>query len=1113
MRFLMCLICAVVLASGTAVAQQAGSGWIGADIKDLTKEEAEALGWEEPRGAKVVKAVPGSPAEAAGLQPDDVLVSLDGQEIDNVASFVKTLSGKPAGAEVRLSVRRAGRERRLGLTLGARPAQFAATKPREDRPQLMLDTGGHMALIRDITFTADGKQLVSASDDKTIRVWDLATGKTTRILRGESAPGDPGKIFAMALSPDGKWLAAAGYVGIFTGTKAREDEEAHKIRLFDFASGRLVALLKGHTDVVFGLAFSPDGRRLISGSADSTAILWDVETRKATHRLKQHRDFVFAVAFTPDGARVVTGSDDHDLRLWRVADGSEIAPMRGHGDKVRSLAIAPDGTIASGDWSGEIRLWDGKTGAFRKTLARQPTEVGSLSFSRDGSRLLSGISKTSADSNPYGAKVFDVASGREIVTYPGHDNVVIATAISPDERWAATGGGSNNEIHLWDPRSGPGTTPRIGERRLGADGQPLTLTGQGRPVWAVGFAADGRSIAWGNDVATARSLGRLWVAPADPRAALGGRRHAAPAQSRSSGNRWPPPRHAEARRMVAETPQGRQLCHRRLSRHRARRTYVASIERDTTSGLHHRSYTFTPDGQTIISGGGNGVLSAYDTQGRKLGDFIGHEADIWAVTPSPDGRFLLSGSADQTLRLWNLNTRELLLTLFHGQDGEWVMWTPQGYYVGSPKGADLVGWQINRGVDQAADYVAAAQLRRTLRRPDIVARTIALASAKAAVLEAPGADRSIEDILARNLPKLELLSPRIGATVQGGAATLAVSLSPTDDPVKLIRVSVNGIQLPDQQPKQGTGFAPGRVELGVPLAQGENAITLIAVNTEGYESEPLRVRLTHEGEGGLDQRGTLYLVSIGVDAYPAIPGNFCPGLDGKPKASCDLDFAGKDAAAFHEAMLKGLGPLHEKVEARLLVNAPGKTAPSAEAIRDVLGLLRRAKPNDTVAVFLSGHGYNDGRDYLLLPTDAEWSKDLRAFRRSKAVLWTEIQTAIQNAQGRRMLFMDTCHAGNSHAGGLDEAAYFANIIAYYSARWDQLAVEAVKYGHGAFTKAVIEGIDGRANADGDRQITTKELRDYLDRRVPELAAEFGQEQNPQFFQARDAQVYSLARVN
>ena len=111
------------------------------------------------------------------------------------------------------------------------------------------------------------------------------------------------------------------------------------------------------------------------------------------------------------------------------------------------------------------------------------------------------------------------------------------------------------------------------------------------------------------------------------------------------------------------------------------------------------------------------------------------------------------------------------------------------------------------------------------------------------------------------------------------------------------------------------------------------------------------------------------------------------------------------------------------------------------------------------------------------------------------------------------VFMDTCHSGNSHAGGLDEAAYYANIIAYYSARWDQLAVEAGRYGHGAFTQAVIEGVGGLANGDGDRQITTKELSSYLALRVPQLAGEFGREQSPQFFQARDAQVYPLARVH
>ncbi len=104
----------------------------------------------------------------------------------------------------------------------------------------------------------------------------------------------------------------------------------------------------------------------------------------------------------------------------------------------------------------------------------------------------------------------------------------------------------------------------------------------------------------------------------------------------------------------------------------------------------------------------------------------------------PDGRFLVSGGLDQTVRLWNLKTRELIVTLFHGTDGEWVMWTPQGYYTGSPGADKIVGWQINKGPEQAADYVGAEQLRQHLHRPDIVERAIILASAEQAVREAPG---------------------------------------------------------------------------------------------------------------------------------------------------------------------------------------------------------------------------------------------------------------------------------------------------------------------------------------------------------------------------------------
>jgi len=116
------------------------------------------------------------------------------------------------------------------------------------------------------------------------------------------------------------------------------------------------------------------------------------------------------VAFTPDGKRVVTGSNDHDLRLWSAEDGRLIARLTGHTDKVRAVAVARDGSIASGSWDHTIRLWDGRSGRFLKTLADQGTQVGSLSFSPDGGRLLSGV----GDGPDTDCHLWSVPSGREL---------------------------------------------------------------------------------------------------------------------------------------------------------------------------------------------------------------------------------------------------------------------------------------------------------------------------------------------------------------------------------------------------------------------------------------------------------------------------------------------------------------------------------------------------------------------------------------------------------------------------------------------------------------------------------------------------------------------------
>ena len=474
---------------------------------------------------------------------------------------------------------------------------------------------------------------------------------------------------------------------------------------------------------------------------------------------------------------------------------------------------------------------------------------------------------------------------------------------------------------------------------------------------------------------------------------------------------------------------------------------------------------------------------------------MGHEGEVWAVAPSPDGRFLVSGSADQTVRLWNLKTRELLVTLFRGADGEWVMWTPQGFYASSPAGARLIGWQINHGPEHEAEYVAAAQLRQHLNRPDIVARAIQLASAEEAVRQAHGADFKLADLLAKPVPRLRILSPEAGAALKGGRAQVTVELEATPDPVKLIRIQVNGVQVP--LPEHDGLYQPGRYNFDVPLAKGENKIAIAAVNDTG--ETVASVSVGHEGEGDLDKRGTLYILAIGVDKYPNLPGN-------------DLRYAGADAKAFAEAMEKRAGPLHEQVVKRLLINGGAAgDAPTAANIVDALDMLRGAGQNDTVMLFVSGHGVNDGPNYRFVPTDAAWGEQ-SLLRPSSAVSWYAFQDALTGANGRRILFLDTCHAANAFNARLLGDSYEANIMVYSSARGDQEAKEdpALGGGHGLFTYALVEGVNGGAR-DGAGEVRADALRDFLKSRVGDLAAKLSAAQEPQYFRARDAENYVLAR--
>ena len=201
--------------------------------------------------------------------------------------------------------------------------------------------------------------------------------------------------------------------------------------------------LAGHTGSVSAVAFSPDGKRVLTGSDDNTARLWDAATGNPVATLAGHKARVSAVAFSPDGKRVLTGSSDNTARLWDAATGNAVATLAGHTGSVSAVAFSPDGKrVLTGSGDTTARLWDAATGNAVATLAGHTGSVSAVAFSPDGKRVLTG-----SDDNT--ARLWDAATGNPVATLAGHTGSVSAVAFSPDGKRVLTGS-SDTTARLWD---------------------------------------------------------------------------------------------------------------------------------------------------------------------------------------------------------------------------------------------------------------------------------------------------------------------------------------------------------------------------------------------------------------------------------------------------------------------------------------------------------------------------------------------------------------------------------------------------------------------------------------------------------------------------------------
>jgi serine/threonine protein kinase len=274
--------------------------------------------------------------------------------------------------------------------------------------------------------------------------------------------GHPDPVSSIAFSPDGRRLASGSF--------------DYRIKLWNVASGEKIRTLSGHTNFVRSVAFSPDGRTLASASDDHSIKLWDVASGNEIRTLQGHTGGVLSVAFSPDGRLLASGSSDESIKLWDVASGNEIRTLQGYTDWVFSVAFSPDGrTLASGSNDLTINLWDVASGKQIRTLHGHTGSVLSVAFSPDGRTLASG-------SNDNIIKLWNVASGYELRTLQGHTKSVFSVAFSPDGR-ALASGSADHTIKLCDVASGK---------------EIRTLQGHTDDVESVAFSPDGRTLASGS---------------------------------------------------------------------------------------------------------------------------------------------------------------------------------------------------------------------------------------------------------------------------------------------------------------------------------------------------------------------------------------------------------------------------------------------------------------------------------------------------------------------------------------------------------------------------------------------------------------------------------------
>ena len=900
----------------------------------------------------------------------------------------------------------------------------------------------HTATGRRISTDAESKYLLTCSDDKTARLWDAITGTLLNTFRIPVGGTNEGKIYACALSPDGKIAALAGWTGY-------EWENVLTIYLINTQSGSIIHRIKDLPEVINDIEFSPDGRWMAAGMGGSNGVrIFDTGGWGEYKKLEGYISAVYNIVFKPGGG-LATVCYDGKIRMYNsrfelLEEKSGLV-----GEEIYSIAFNPAGNLFAVGYSDatavDIRDVPNLSLLYKPSVSELENVNGglkTLSFSADGSRLYGGggFQKPDKDDHwKYAIRCWNNAGkGSYSDLFLMKDGILDIKPLN-DGSMAVIGSypeiaiiSSSNKVS-WYLSAGNNNYAAIDKShfRINASGSVIGFT----PIYQQAYSFD---------VLQRKLLEEqsLFPSPVDANAGI-------------AVTEWESNRNPNINGKGILFLESTEIC---------------------------RSTDISNKGKQIVLGADFNLYLSDNNAEKIWKTSLPGEAS--AVNISGNDKVVTAALKDGSIRWYNMaDGKELLAFYLHADKKRWVLFTPSGYYDASPGAEDFLGWHLNNGPDDAPSFYPVSRFKEKFYRPDIIDAIFETYKEEDAITIANS--RSIKkivtaetDIRQKLPPTITINSPANGSNISSNSINISYAInSPLDAPAKNLRVLIDGRPVATERGLKPTASASQKITVTVPSQ--DCIITLLAENDNGTSPETnlhLKWVAPVAAKEEFIYKPKLYVLAIGVSDY------------NNPELK--LGFAAKDAGDFANAIYKQKGNLYSDVVVRKLSNKEA----TKDAMLDGLDWIQKQTGQKDVAmIFYAGHGINDNNGvFYMLPVAA----DLERIK-ATCMNFEDLKQTVSSIAGKVVVFIDACHSGNvmgsSRRGGNDINAVVNELsstengaITFTSSTGKEFSLEDLAWGNGAFTKAVIEGLNGKAAINGKNKITVKSLDAYISERVKEL---------------------------